>query len=127
MKRRKGSTEGWVIGGILVLLIGGAILSPFIYLQQQRWWGKAIQDVETDIERGSKSYVEGTIRDLRDLKMRYYDARAEHRDAVKTMILHRSGELDRSRLPNDLREFIEDLENPNKPVDQFLIDLNKKE
>ena len=100
--------------GIVVLVVGGivglAFGAPYLRLQVMRMYGTELESVKTDIYRENKAYVEGTVRDLRDLRREYKAANAEHRDAVKDLILHRAGELDWDRLPGDLRDFLNELE-----------------
>ena len=91
---------------ILAVLFGLAITAPYVQLTVMKWWGTEIESVKTDIYRENKSYVEGTIRDLRELQVEYVMADASHKDAIKSLILHRANELDWGRLPDDVREFL---------------------
>lgn len=106
-------TLAWV-GGIMLaigLIIGVAFGAPWIKLQVMRMYGTEMESVRTDIYRENKSYVEGTVRDLRELRVEYEKADDAHKSALKSLIVQRAGELDHDRLPADLREFLNGLEN----------------
>jgi hypothetical protein len=91
---------------IIGVTFGGGYLSLTVYKTFATKWESA----RTDVYRENKSYVEGTIRDLRDLRREYITAEEGHKDAIRSLILHRAGELDWDRLPADLREFLNELE-----------------
>lgn len=93
----------------IVLLIGLIYGAAALNLDVMRRYGTAHESARTDIYRENKSYVEGTIRDLRDLKLQYETCAPEHRDSIRSLIKQRSGELDYGRLPADLKRFLEDL------------------
>ena len=99
--------------GILVLVIGLivglAFGGPWVTLQVKRLWGTELQSVETDIYRENKSYVEGTIRDLREMQVEYSKADDSQREALASLVLHRANELDWERLPGDVRDFLNEL------------------
>lgn len=101
------------IGGLIIvvaLIVGGTFGAGYLGLAVYRTFGTAYESARTDIYRNNKSYIEGTIRDLRDLRREYVTAEDGHKDAIRTLILHRAGELDWDRLPSDLREFLNELE-----------------
>ena len=100
------------IGAIVMfvgLIVGIVFGAPWLTLQVKRMWGTELQSVETDIYRENKSYVEGTVRDLRELRVDYVKATDSQKEALRSLILHRAGELDWDRLPRDVREFLEEL------------------
>lgn len=100
---------GALVAGIALvvgLIIGGNHLTLYV----MRTFGTQVEDVRTDIYRKNKSYTEGTVRDLRELKREYLTASEEHKDAVRSLILHRAGELDYDRLPSDLRSFLKEID-----------------
>ncbi len=108
----KGSAA--LIAGTVILLIVAAVVSVgggLINLEYMKFFGTRVESVKTDIYRENKSYIEGTRRDLREMMLKYVEAETEeHKSALRSLILHRAGELDRDRLPKDLRTFIESLE-----------------
>lgn len=96
-----------VVACVLVLALVFGI--PFLGLQVMRMFGTQIESAKTDIYRENKSYVEGTVRDLRELQVDYVKADDSQKEALAGLILHRAGELDWERLPNDVRRFLNEL------------------
>ena len=96
----------FVIGFLAVAVFAG----PSIKLMLTKTFGVAQTSAETDVYRQTKSYVEGTIRDLREMQVEYIKAEDDHKDALRSLILHRAGEIDREDLPLDLQSFLDDLE-----------------
>lgn len=102
-----------LLGGmflVLVLLVLVVFAGPSIKLLLTKTFGVAQTSAETDVYRQTKSYVEGTIRDLREMQVEYVKADAAHKDALRSLIVHRAGEIDRNDLPTDLQSFLSDLE-----------------
>ena len=102
------------VGGVIlaiVLVVGGVFGTGWLSLTVYQTFATRWESARTDVYRENKSYVEGTIRDLRNLKREYFAATDEHRSAVKSLILHRSDELDRDRLPSDIKDFLNTLDN----------------
>lgn len=97
--------------GILVLAVAALAAVSFGSLAACRYFGPKWESARTDVYRTNKSYVEGTIRDLRDLKRQWATARDETaREAVAKLALHRAGELDWSNLPRDLQDFLREID-----------------
>lgn len=98
-----------------VFIVGSAIIGLCVGVwaisEARVWWlreyGTQIESATTDIYRQNKSYVEGTIRDLRELRLQY-ETNPEHREAIATLFKHRAAEL--SSLPSDLRIFLKEIE-----------------
>lgn len=100
------------IGGFVVmvaLIIAAAFGFPALQLQVMRMYGTELESVKTDIYRENKSYVEGTIRDLRELQVDYAKATDSQKESLAGLILHRANELDWDRLPGDVRTFLNEL------------------
>jgi hypothetical protein len=95
--------------GALVLLVGLVIGGGYGSLYLFKTFAPQWEDARTDVYRNSKSYVEGTIRDLRRLKREYETADESQRSTLRTIILQRSDELDYDKLPGDIRRFLETL------------------
>jgi hypothetical protein len=89
----------------IVVVVGGSYGSLALYRTFAPQW----EDARTDVYRNSKSYVEGTIRDLRRLKREYEKADESQQSSLRTIILQRSDELDYDQLPSDVRRFLESL------------------
>jgi len=95
----------------IILLIGVFVVGGVGFsLGLTKFFGTHMESIKTDIYRENKSYVEGTVRDLRELRVQYDAAGEGHRDALRCLIIHRAGELSRERLPLDVREFLSKLE-----------------
>ena len=95
---------GFIVLGVAVL-VGGSYGSLALYKTFAPQW----EDARTDVYRNQKSYVEGTIRDLRRLKRDYEAADESRQSSLRTIILQRSDELDYDKLPGDIRRFLETL------------------
>lgn len=98
---------------VVALIAGIAFGGPWLKLQVMRMYGTELESVRTDIYRENKSYVEGTIRDLRELQADYVKATPSQQEALRSLILHRANELDWDRLPSDVRGFLNDLKGQN--------------
>ncbi len=93
----------------LLLLIASVYGANMLGLDIMARFGVARENIQTDIYRESKSYIEGTIRDLRDLKVKYVTAAADVKPSIASLIRQRAGELDWDNLPSDLSTFIKEL------------------
>lgn len=91
--------------GAVALIVGLMFGSFYAY----KYFAPKYIEVETDVYRESRSYVEGTIRDLRKLKREYEAADENHKSALRTIILQRSDEIDHDKLPSDVRRFVNSL------------------
>jgi Tfp pilus assembly protein PilO len=105
-------TEAWKHGPRLMIFILAmvAILSV-----GSVWLYKLVAPMRAEAEREvyeeTKSYVDGTIRDLQNLRLEYLSAETEaHKSALRSTILHRAADFDRAKLPENLRDFIAELE-----------------
>lgn len=57
----------------------------------------------------SKAYNQGMIQELQNMQFEYAQADQAHKDALASIIIHRAADYDESRLPSDLRDFINKL------------------
>ncbi|MEK7574482.1 MAG: hypothetical protein AAB514_03065 [Patescibacteria group bacterium] len=57
----------------------------------------------------SKAYNQGMIQELQNMQFEYAQADPAHKDALASIILHRAADYNESRLPSDLRGFIDKL------------------
>ena len=95
---------------VIAAVVGIGFGTTWLGLSIYRTFGTEYESVRTDVYRENKSHVEGTIRDLREMRVEYLSADEDHRDALRSLILHRASELDWDRLPSDLRGFLKELE-----------------
>jgi hypothetical protein len=66
-------------------------------------------DAQREVFENSKSYNQGMIQELQNLQVDYVKATPEQKDALASIILHRTADFDVNKLPSDLRKFIEQL------------------
>lgn len=97
------------IVSMVVLAIGVVVGGSYGSLALYKTFAPQWEDARTNVYRNSKSYVEGTIRDLRRLKREYEKADESQQSTLRTIIFQRSDEFDYDLLPGDLRRFIESL------------------
>jgi len=106
--------EFFVFLGVIALgfalLLGVVFGAPYLQLQVMKMYGTELESVRTDIYRENKSYVEGTVRDLREMRVEYEKASDDHKSALRSLILQRAGELDWDRLPSDVRAFLKEID-----------------
>lgn len=96
----------------LFLLIGATVGFRWLGLEVDAWLLPKQKEIETNVYRNSKSFVDGTIRELRKLQTEYLTSTNEdHKSALKARILHVSDELDPKWLATrpDLQNFVNSL------------------
>lgn len=98
----------------ITLLVLAGIVSIFIvsgiYLGWYRAFMPQMEDARHDVFKQTQSYIDGKITHLNRLKLDYQTKGEGHRGALRNMILTEASTVDRSKLPSDLRRFIETLE-----------------
>lgn len=99
-----------IIAGLILVLFVGTTASIYWY----RHFGIMRESATTDIYRENKSYVEGTIRDLREMQVKYVEANDSQKEALSSLILHRANELDWDRLPSDVQDFLHSLKGSSR-------------
>lgn len=60
----------------------------------------------------SKAYRQGMVQELQNMRFQYVQADEGHKDALASIILHRTADFDVAQLPVDLRQFVVQLRNP---------------
>jgi hypothetical protein len=89
---------------LLIFLVGGGRL---LYLNV---FGVAEADAERAVFEESKSYVHGTIRDVRNLRVDYAKATSDgERTVIAQTVLHRVAAFDEGELPADLKTWVDSL------------------
>lgn len=101
-----------LIGAIvlaLVLLIGGV----FGYIAFYREAAPRMQEAERDVFVQTPSYVNGKIDELTKYRLDYESTKDETtRSALRREAIRAANTVDRSKLPRDLRAWVESLESP---------------
>lgn len=69
--------------------------------------------VERQVFEETKSYNQGMVQELQNMQFEYAKADADGKAAMKSIILHRAADYDETRLPADLRSFIQGLKAEN--------------
>ena len=93
-----------VIVSLILLFAIGAGLNLF-NLESYNYFAPKYRAVENKVFKESEQYNDGMIRDLENLQMEYVNADAEHKQALRAIILHRFSVYDENRLPSNLRSF----------------------
>ena len=94
----------------IACIVGLAFGIPYLSLQVKKTYGTEFESVQTDIYRENKGFVEGTIKDLRELQVDYHGAtEPAHKNAIADLAKQRAGELDEDRIPNSLKRWLETL------------------
>ena len=95
----------------------GAILGVLVFLaliyfgpEIRQHFGTRYASADREIFENSKPFVHGSIENLNRLRMQYQMAESDnHRNAIKTMVVSQTATLDKNRLPEDLKNWIESL------------------
>lgn len=74
-----------------------------------KFFGLKYENTRREIFEQSKAYNQGVIQELQNMQFEYIKADEAHKNALASIILHRSADYDMDRLPADLRAFINDL------------------
>jgi hypothetical protein len=97
-----------IIGLILALLMLVWIIQGnnfFMY----KVFAPATEDVRREVFENTKSYNQGVAQDISNFQQQYVAATDSQKDALASVIIHRYADYDLSKLPPDLRSFIEKL------------------
>lgn len=74
-----------------------------------KFFGLKYENTRREIFEQSKAYNQGVIQELQNMQFEYIKADEAHKNALASIILHRSADYDVDRLPADLRAFINEL------------------
>lgn len=67
------------------------------------------EDVRRETFEHSKAFNQGMIQELQNMQFQYEQASPEHKQALASVILHRAADYDESKMPADLRSFVQGL------------------
>ena len=73
------------------------------------------EQVRRETFEQSKAYNQGTIQELQNMQFEYVKATPEQRQALGSLILHRAADYDETRMPPDLRAFVDGLRRERAP------------
>lgn len=102
--------KGFGIGVlVLTLLLGLTWIFQGNDFFMYKFFGLKYENTRREIFEQSKSYNQGVIQELQNMQFEYIKADEAHKNALASIILHRSADYDVDRLPADLRAFINEL------------------
>ena len=107
-KKELMSTIGVVIA-LLVLVLGVTWIFQGSDFFLYKVFGLKYEDQRREIFEHSKAFNQGMIQELQNMQFEYVKADEKHKDALASIILHRVADYDVSKLPPDLKKFIDDL------------------
>lgn len=82
-------------------------------LAQTRIFAPKFEDVRRTTFERSKAYRQGSAQELQNMQFEYEQADAEHKAALRSIILHRAADMPADAMPTDLYAFIQSLRNQN--------------
>ena len=74
-----------------------------------KYFAPKYEDVRRETFEHSKAFNQGMVQELQNMQFEYIKDDPEHKSALASIILHRAADYDESKLPVDLREFIQGL------------------
>jgi hypothetical protein len=98
----------FVIGGIVCLFMVIWVIQGndfFMY----KFFAPKYEQARRETFEQSKAYNEGMKQELQNMMFEYIKAKPEHKDALASIVLHRTADYDLEKLPDDLRDFIKKL------------------
>ena len=97
----------FIVGLVLLLAIGFGL--NIAGLASYNFFAPKYRAVDNKVFKESEQYNDGMIRDLENLQMEYVNSDADHKQALRAIILHRFSVYDENRLPYNLRSFYDQL------------------
>src|SRR5258708_11822698 len=101
-----------IFGGLVLLGLVGVGAAWLIQGEDfilYRTFAPKYEQVRRETFEQSKAYNQGMVQELQNMEFEYAKASPEQKGALASLILHRAADYDSSRLPPDLRSFVERL------------------
>jgi hypothetical protein len=97
-----------VVGGVVGVgaLIWGVAYHDLIFTS---FFAPKYENVRRNTFEQSKSFRDGSLQELENMRFEYIKASPEHKVALKDIIIHRATEVPEDALPQDLYNFIQGL------------------
>lgn len=96
---------GALIGGVIfVLAVSWLVEGNDFFLFQ--YFAPRRAAVERKVFEETKSYNQGMIQELENMQFQYEQADDAHKEALRSIILHRAADYDVDKLPPSLRSFV---------------------
>lgn len=120
-ERRRKSDKEWVSGhdwgqawahlphGVILGVVLLALLTAGIF-GIRKVLLPAEEQLRRDVYEESKSYRDGTIRDLDNLRLEWLRASEVHKKAIAETARHRAADFPRADLPERIREWLSEIE-----------------
>jgi hypothetical protein len=74
-----------------------------------KYFAPKFEQTRRQVFEQSKAYKEGMVQELQNMQFEYIGASPEHKEALRSIILHRSADFDENKMPTALRDFIKGL------------------
>jgi len=95
---------------IAIAIVAGLVLCTYGYLAWFKDYAPRMENARHAVFKQTQSYVDGKITHLNRLKLDYQTKGEAHKSILRATILSEASTVDRTKLPPDLRRFIETLE-----------------
>lgn len=94
---------------LLIVVQAGKLAGLWNYT----FWQPKYEDAKREVFTHTTSFVQGMTQDFNAAKLQYHTTQDEDvKNAIRSMVLHRAGQIDNSLLPLDLETWIKELKNP---------------
>ncbi len=103
------------VGSVVLALVALALVLGLVWVIQgndffmYQYFAPKYEDARREVFENTKSYKEGMAQELQNMQFEYVKADEKHKDALASVILHRTADLDLNKLPEDLQTFVEKL------------------
>ena len=101
-----------MLGNCLLAVLAIGIISFALNtmgIVQIKVFGTAMENARREVFEETKSYNQGMSQDISNFQQQYILATPEQKEALASIILHRTADYDVSKLPTSSRAFIEKL------------------
>ncbi len=99
---------------IATMLVFGFVFSLYD-LKMYSYFQPKYENARRQAFEQTKSYNSGMIQELQNMQFQYIQADQAHKDALKSLIIHRARDYGEDNLPPDLYEFVHHLESGVTP------------
>ena len=105
------STSSKILAGIFAIaaIIGIGWALTFNGLALKSYFAPKSVAIDNTVFHESQQYNDGMVRDLENLQIEYINADADHKQALRAIVLHRFSVYPEDRMPPNLRNFYEQL------------------
>lgn len=95
--------------GVCLVVLGLAWVTTGNAFFLYRYFAPKTEAVRRQVFEQTKSYNQGMIQELQNMRFQYEQADEAHKAALGDLILHRAADYDEDKLPVDLRVFVDGL------------------